>query len=88
MNKLEVTLDPTILEAFRCIVREELSASVEALRKKPKSYTRKEAAQNILKCSLPTLDKHIDEGRISVVKQGRRIFIPESSIEKFLSGNQ
>jgi excisionase family DNA binding protein len=84
MNNITITVDPQILESFRTIVREELNRKAEEIKKNPKSHTRQETCR-ILGCSLPTLDKYIDMGLLNSVKVGRRIYIPESSIEEFLS---
>jgi len=74
------------MEAIRLVIREELERKAEDLKKNPRSFSRKEA-KGLLGCSLPTLDSHLNSGRIKSTKVGRKIFIPESSIELFLNGN-
>ena len=82
--KLILDITPQLLEGFRTIIREELEFKAEEIKKSPKSLSRKEVSE-ILGCSLPTLDMHIRSGRIKSRKVGRKIFIPESSINEFLS---
>jgi len=84
-NTIMLDITPQLLEGFRTIIREELNLKAEEIRKKPRSMTRKETCK-ILNCSLPTLDKHLNSGRIKSQKVGRKIYIPESSISNFLNG--
>jgi excisionase family DNA binding protein len=85
MNEIKLSFEPQAIEVIRTIIREELDRRTEELKKNPKSFTRNKVCE-ILNISLPTLDKHIHEGRIEAKKIGRKIFIPEKSIEKFLNG--
>ncbi len=82
--EIKLSFETQAIEAIRTIFREEFNRRSDELSKKPKSFTRSEVCE-ILKMSLPTLDHHIKEKRIAAKKVGRKIFIPESSVENFLN---
>lgn len=46
-------------------------------------YTRAEVA-TALRISLGTLDKRIKEGEISTIREGKRIFIKKSELDRYL----
>ena len=85
MSSLIIDVSPQLIEAIRTVIREELDRKGEQIRKTPKSLTR-HSASKILNCSLPTIDKYIRLGWIESRKVGRKVIIPESSISKFLYG--
>ena len=82
---LVLDFTPQLMEAIRLVIREELERKAEDLKKNPRSFSRKEAS-GLLGCSLPTLDSNIRSGKIKSRKVGRKIFIPEGSINDFLEG--
>lgn len=85
--KVEVTLPEEFLlqleDRIRKSVAEALKENVHAIKAEQTKLTRKEAAAR-LHISLPTLDNHINKGRIKTQQIGRRILIPEIEIESFL----
>ena len=74
MDEIKLTFAPQTIEVIRTIFREELDRRSNELKKNPKSFTRSEVCE-MIHISLPTLDKHIQEGRIIAKKIGPIYYI-------------
>lgn len=65
-------------------VESALNKHIDKIRTEKVNLTRQQAAAR-LKISLPTLQKHINSGKLKASKVGRRMLITESSIEELLN---
>lgn len=79
-----VTFDE-LLNAFRCIVKEEMQTLKDNdSESKPKkiNYTRSEFAKAI-GYSIPSVDKMRLKGKILSFREGRKVLIPSTELQKF-----
>lgn len=53
------------------------------LKSEKSNYTKREAAAE-LSCSVPMIDKLIQQGRLDKIKVGAKVLIPRDSIERIL----
>jgi len=67
------------------------SLTEHAILEKPtatkKHFTKREAAKE-LSCSIPMIDKLIQQGRLDKVKVGAKVLIPKEGIDKILSNKK
>jgi excisionase family DNA binding protein len=77
--KLESRIEQTIERFFSTKAREIQNERI--------NYTRKEAI-GILKCSYPSLDKHIANGKIKCTRIGRKVLIPQDQLDQFLNNQK
>ena len=68
---------------------EALSAYTERnpLKSERQNFTKREAAAE-LSCSVPMIDKLIQQGRLDKVKVGAKVLIPREGIERILSNKK
>jgi len=83
-NIIRIDLNPEVVQAFREMIRSEISQAVENLRQKPVCYSKSDTAK-LLNISIPTLNKLIQEGEIYQKKIEKRVLIPEAEIRDFIS---
>jgi excisionase family DNA binding protein len=72
-------------EIIRQTMKEVIENSADYERRLETRLTREEASRR-LRISLGTLDKRIKEGKIQVVRDGKRIFITESELVRQIFG--
>lgn len=86
--KFEITIPESVYQAFeqRCIAIADkvFTDKLREIQKERVKLTRAEAAK-ILKISLPTLDKHLQDGVIRSQRVGKRVLIPDDQLEQFLN---
>lgn len=89
--KLQIQIPQQVYDELKTFIETTIAASlqqhIDKIQATPKKLTRKECAA-VLKISLPTLDKILEEGKISSERAGKRILIDESSINQFLQSTR
>ncbi len=71
---------------LRQMMKEVIENSADYEKRLETRLTREEASKK-LRISLGTLDKQIREGKIQVVRDGKRIFITESEVARQIFGD-
>lgn len=71
---------------IRQMMKEVIENSADYEKRLETRLTREEASKK-LRISLGTLDKQIREGKIQVVRDGKRIFITESEVARQIFGD-
>ncbi len=85
MSLIEIDGAPQLLEGLKVVIRKEVAEQIEQNRPLPRTFTRAQTCK-FLNCSLVTLDKFLREGLLRYQRRGRKIYIPETSIEDFVQG--
>lgn len=78
---------PLIEKWLRATMRDEVAKALAADRmaQKPKrTYTRDEVAK-MARISLPTLWQRVKDGKITPIKNGRRVVFQEDEVKRFLA---
>ena len=73
-------------EMLRQMMKEVIENSADYEKRLETRLTREEASKK-LRISLGTLDKQIREGKIQIVRDGKRIFITESEVARQIFGD-
>lgn len=86
-NKIIVITEFDFTRLVRDIVREELKIALVDI-SKPKIYTRKETALEILKCSLVHLWNETKKGKIKSTNVGNKVMYRAEDIQYYLSNSK
>ena len=82
-------LMPGVEAWLRGVIQSEVQKALEdeqAKKRPPKTYTRQEVAK-MAHISLPTLWKHVEDGKIKPMpKTGRRVLFSETEVKRYLKG--
>ena len=80
---------PSVETWLRGVIKSEVQKAFEdeqAKKRPPKTYTRQEVAK-MAHISLPTLWKHVEQGKIKPMpKTGRRVLFSEDEVKRYLKG--
>src|SRR5690606_4940797 len=85
-----VTIEDQIQEAVRSAVREEIRAVVlellpEAIRRATEpEFVSREAAADVIGCSVRSLDYRLKSGALPYVRRGRRVLIASAALRAYL----
>lgn len=89
VTELFNVLMPGVEAWLRGVIQSEVQKALEdeqAKKRPPKTYTRQEVAK-MAHISLPTLWKHVEDGKIKPMpKTGRRVLFSETEVKRYLKG--